>query len=185
MTNELSNCLHLEESLKDGYKKGRWYARHSSEKDTYCYVFKPDYPVLSLELNDSDQFPSISYCRKGDSISLARRPMSTLLDHFDKSPEYTRYLTRLGYLSSGQPEYMLYYFIGRPLEMAIMGEDLVDEIAFDFAKQIRKIELLKKTLNKTGFAKGLINNEKKLLKELVFKNSGGSLWEKGWHNLGG
>lgn len=180
--NRLSNRLSLEESLKDGYKKGGWHTRHSSDKDTYCYAFKPDYPVLSFELSDSDQFPSVSYCRKGDSISLARRPISTLHDYFDKNPEYTTYLTRLGYLSSRQPEYMLYYLIGRPLEV-IFGHDLIDDIAFDFGKQIRKIKLLKKTLNKTDFTKGLIDNEEKLLKELIFRSSGGSLWEKGWYPI--
>jgi len=102
----LARQLSLEESLRDGYRGGKWHS-----KDDLCYfAFSGEGPALELQVGSYDPPRAyLTYFPEHDSISFFHRDVLTI----GSSKPSFGYFKMLGYYQSGSREAFAYATMGR------------------------------------------------------------------------
>lgn len=150
---KLEKQLSFEESLKEGYKRGKWY----SKNNLYCYGFNPSGAVIQIEIDNDANF-EVKYFPENDKVGLNNRLPTS------------EYFQRLGYIIEpdvhvGGFEKMMKCFGVRFFWDRGM---YIEGLAEHFGKQDRTITLLKKILRKNELSKEIIEQEKKELNQMVW-----------------
>lgn len=148
----LEQKLFFEQSLKDGYRGGRWHFRDQ----LYCYALIPQGPAIQLEMNEFAGFKS-SYFPEFDKVGIFGKTPTT--NYFQKWGSFEE----LGMFNGICPK------IVRQFKILFLGEraSYMLGITETLGRQARIIRLLKNTLKKTETSKKIIEQEKEKLDQSI------------------